>query len=60
MRNYKIYMCNAPNVDKEDIYTLPHTGPSPIHGCHKLQSVSSRKKKKRGGISLLLKNLSDV
>lgn len=23
-------MCNAPNVDKEDIYTLPHTGPSPF------------------------------
>lgn len=48
------YMCNAPNVDKEDIYTLPHTGSSPFMAVTNHSLVSSKKKKKHCGIPLLL------
>lgn len=41
------------------LYRLPHTGPSPFMAVTGY-SLSLQEKKKRGGISLLLKNLSDV
>ena len=47
------------NVDKEDIYTLPHIGPSPFMVVTS-HSLSLQEKKKRGGISPLLKKISNV